>query len=621
MNPYRIILILAIISHIGFQGFCQIGEVNKTLTLSNGSQPSGICWDGSNLWVIDYSQDLINKLNPSSGEVLLSFSSPDIYPTGLAWDGEHLWCSGNRKNEIFQLSPLGEVISSVEVSGSPRGITFVNGNIWYADSSEKTIYEIDTESGEVLNSIPAPGGASRGLSYDGRYLWCADKSLKEIYKIDIEHKKIILILPALLDYPHGLSWDGSGLWVAGHNSGILKRIETSGSEKVIYLDSVKANLEYKLNVRNVGATLMNLRTWICEPYSSVRQNIDSEISYSRFPLSYTSDQWGQRFAFFNALIDPGDSIVYSYNMDVTSYDLRYIIYPDEVGNTGDVPVQIQNAYLADGEYYDIHNEVITAAVNEAIGRETNMYWKARKIHDYLIDKIHYELIGGWDAAPQVLTQGHGSCSEYTYTFISMCRAANIPARYEAGAYHNGSLPYIDEVFHRWTQIYLPPYGWIHIDATWDDREYPANQSRYFGAVSKKVFANTLGGGGSNKISWTYNSANSQTGGIRERSKQFVWSEIGTSGFEIIPKVDHQQLTIFPNPVTDQANINFKLAEPSNVYVCILNLQGSKVSQVISTSFLPGDHILMWDSADLSPGAYILQLRTDTEVRFVHFIIM
>jgi len=58
----------------------------------------------------------------------------------------------------------------------------VNGNIWYADSGEKTIYEIDTKSGEVLDSIAAPGGASRGLSYDGRYLWCSDKNLKEIYK-------------------------------------------------------------------------------------------------------------------------------------------------------------------------------------------------------------------------------------------------------------------------------------------------------------------------------------------------------------------------------------------------------------------------------------------------------
>ena len=472
-----------------------------------------------------------------------------------------------------------------------------------------------------MNSIAAPGGTTRGLTYDGQFLWCSDKNQKEIYKIDIDHGKIILILPSPLDYPHGLCWDGSGLWIAGYDSGSLKRLSITGTERVIYIDSLKANLNFETTIRNIGSTFMNLRTWISEPYSSVRQNIDSDLSFSPFPLSYTSDQWGQRFAYYNDIVNPGDSMVFSYNIDVTTYDLRYIIDPDNLGSIGDVHPQIKNAYLVDDEYYDIHNEVIKSAVSEAVGNESNMYWKARNIHDYIIQKIHYELDGRWDSAPQILIQGHGSCSEYSYLFVAMCRAANIPARYEAGAYYGGSLPYTDEVFHRWSQIYLPPYGWIHVDVTWDDREYPANQTRYFGACSKRVFATTLGGGGSNIISWTYNSANSNTGGIRDRSKQFVWSETGTSGLVISPKIDNNLLTIYPNPVKEQANINFSLQEPSKVDISIINLQGKKVTEIMSSYFLQGEHILMRAPVDLNPGAYILQLSTDTGVRFARFIVL
>ena len=137
-----------------------------------------------------------------------------------------------------------------------------------------------------------------------------------------------MIIPSPVDYPYGLCWDGTDLWISGYNSGTLKNMITNSSELVIYIDSLKAHLQYNLTVRNVGSTVMNLRTWICEPYSSLRQSLDSEIVFSPFPLNYTSDQWDQRFAFFNGLINPGDSLVYSMDMDITCYDMRYNILPD-----------------------------------------------------------------------------------------------------------------------------------------------------------------------------------------------------------------------------------------------------------------------------------------------------
>ena len=173
---------------ICFQGFSQIGQVNKTIQLHDGFQPSSICCDGTNMWAIDYSTDLIYKLDATSGEILNSFYAPDMFPTGLAWDGEYLWCSGNRKREIFQLNTSGEIIKSIEVEGAPRGITFANGSIWYADSGGKIIREIDPESGEIVSTIPAPGGASRGLTFDGKYLWCSDKTLQEVYQKAIAEK-------------------------------------------------------------------------------------------------------------------------------------------------------------------------------------------------------------------------------------------------------------------------------------------------------------------------------------------------------------------------------------------------------------------------------------------------
>lgn len=620
MITSRKLLFLSAALLIVHSSFAQIGSVSKTLSVGEAHQPTGICWDGSHIWMIDYTEDLICKIDLSSAEVLISFPAPDTYTTGLAWDGNSLWCSGNRSNKIYQLDASGQTIKTINVSSTPRGITFIDGFLWYADSQKKHLYKLNPETGVYLDTIVAPGGTTRGLAYDGKYLWCADNSLKEIYKIDLDYQKIVMIIPSPVDSPYGLCWDGDDLWIAGYNSGTLTKMNTSGTNRVVYLDSLNAHLQYKLTVRNVGSTFMNLRTWICKPYSSLRQSLDSDLIFSPYPISFDTDQWDQSFAFFNNIINPGDSIVYNMDVDITTYDLRYYVLPDEVGTLWDVPASIQNSYMADGELYDIHNPAITNAVTQAIGAETNMYWKARKIHDYIIREIHYELDGRWDPAPQILTQGHGSCSEYSYLFIAMCRAANIPARYEAGAYNNGSLPYIDEVFHRWSQIYLPPYGWIHVDATWDDREYPANQSRYFGATSKRLFATTLGGGGSNKISWTYNSANSQTGGIRERSKQFTWSQIGSSGMEAQPNTDVVLHQNYPNPFNDQTTISFSLAKYSMVNVNIINLQGIVVKELLSEELSSGSHMLLWNRSDIAPGAYLIQLVTDREIQTTSCII-
>lgn len=620
MTTSRKLLFLLITLITSLSSFAQIGSVSKSLSVGEAHQPTGICWDGSHLWMIDYTDDMICKIDPSTAEVLLSFPAPDTYTTGLAWDGNNLWCSGNRTNKIYQLDQSGQTIKRFHVTSRPRGITFIQGSLWYADSQEKHLYKLDPDTGVYLDTIPAPGGTSRGMAFDGKYLWCADKSLKEIYKIDLDYQKIVMIIPSPVDSPYGLCWDGRDLWIAGYNSGTLKKMHTTGSNRVVYLDSLNAHLQYKLTIRNVGNTFMNLRTWISEPSSSLRQNLDSDLVFSPLPHSYTTDQWGQSFAYFNNLITPGSSTDFSMDADITTYDLRYYIFPDDVGTIRAVPAYIQNSYMADGDYYDIHNQIVADAVTQAIGTETNMYWKARKIHDYIISEIHYVLDGRWDSAPQILTQGHGSCSEYSYLFIAMCRAAHIPARYEAGAYNGGSLPYIDEVFHRWSQIYLPPYGWIHVDATWDDREYPANQTRYFGATSKRLFATTLGGGGSNKISWTYNSANSQTGGIRERSKQFIWSQIGSSGMKpqaTTEVVLHQN---YPNPFNDQTCISFSLAKYSKVNVSIINLQGIVVKELLSESLGHGDHMLLWNRSDIAPGIYLIQLMTDREIQTTSCII-
>lgn len=65
----------------------------------------------------------------------------------------------------------------------------------------------------------------------------------------------------------------------------------------------------------------------------------------------------------------------------------------------------------------------------------------------------------------------GDCKEFSSAFICLCRAAQIPARMVIGFSPGDPDPVSGAILvrkkhaHAWSEIYMPPYGWIPFDAT------------------------------------------------------------------------------------------------------------------------------------------------------------
>jgi transglutaminase-like putative cysteine protease len=147
---------------------------------------------------------------------------------------------------------------------------------------------------------------------------------------------------------------------------------------------------------------------------------------------------------------------------------------------------------------------IQKLTKESVGDETNPYWIARKIFDYVRDNLEYKLEGGWNVAPVVLERGTGSCSEYTFSFISLCRAAGLPARYVGSIVVRGDDASLDDLFHRWPEIYLPNYGWVPFDAQGGDKPLARDRAMSIGNLSNRFLITTQGGGDSEYLGWYYN---------------------------------------------------------------------------------------------------------------------
>jgi transglutaminase-like putative cysteine protease len=63
---------------------------------------------------------------------------------------------------------------------------------------------------------------------------------------------------------------------------------------------------------------------------------------------------------------------------------------------------------------------------------------------------------------EVLHGGSGVCQDFAHVLISLCRNVGLPARYVSG-YLGGVES--STASHAWAEAYVPPYGWVAVDAT------------------------------------------------------------------------------------------------------------------------------------------------------------
>lgn len=145
------------------------------------------------------------------------------------------------------------------------------------------------------------------------------------------------------------------------------------------------------------------------------------------------------------------------------------------------------ADYADGELGErLPHIAFTPTVNEivarVVGNETNPLIKARKLFHYVSENIAYCAEEEYSTIPSLsikaLSTRRGDCGVQGITFITLCRAAGIPARWQTGweTMRQGST------FHDWCEFYVAPWGWLPCDPSYglQKSDDPAIREFYFG---------------------------------------------------------------------------------------------------------------------------------------------
>ena len=123
-----------------------------------------------------------------------------------------------------------------------------------------------------------------------------------------------------------------------------------------------------------------------------------------------------------------------------------------------------------------HPEVVERAA-EVIGDAADRLDAARRLVSFVDTYVEDIPVVGVPNGLEVLRRGQGDCNEHTALFVSLARAAGIPARIAAGVVYSDRVPGTAGLgafyYHAWPEIRLAPgEPWIALDPTFG--QFPAD---------------------------------------------------------------------------------------------------------------------------------------------------
>ncbi len=173
----------------------------------------------------------------------------------------------------------------------------------------------------------------------------------------------------------------------------------------------------------------------------------------------------QRTVYFEQqAVDPTKPLVFKLVFEYASF--AYYPKLDET-QVQPLPPDWNGAYLDERPPHIVFPPEIRQQVAQIIGHETNALTKARKLFRWVSANIPWNAEDEYCIIPSLALKGftsrRGDCGVQNTVFVTLCRIAGIPARWQSGF---ETKPGDHWGMHDWAEIYIAPWGWLPADASY-----------------------------------------------------------------------------------------------------------------------------------------------------------
>jgi len=245
---------------------------------------------------------------------------------------------------------------------------------------------------------------------------------------------------------------------------------------------IKMRVTLKPNAVPAGEIV---RAWLPFPREG---DLQTNVKLIRaFPENYqiAPNDAPQRTIYFEQEVEENKPTIFEveYEYVVRAFYLK--IDPEKV-RPYDEDSEIYKKYTKEQPPHILFTHYLRDLVEEIVGDEENPYKKAEKIYQWITTHVRYTYVpnyGIFENIPEFVARNlRGDCGFYALLFITLCRIAGIPARWQSGWYCHP----LRAGPHDWAQFYIEPYGWLYADLSFGSSAYRRNNETlhkfYFGNI-------------------------------------------------------------------------------------------------------------------------------------------
>lgn len=234
--------------------------------------------------------------------------------------------------------------------------------------------------------------------------------------------------------------------------------DTSSTDKTVVGKKINFVIEYRFDILG-DTSKIDFITIIPNDYED-RQKV-SGIDYSISPARIFTDGLNKyaEFIISNPLSD--FELKITTQLEIYEYDLEraMILKKDQTPEDG------FSKYLVEEKYIEVNNPIIQSI--DLVHTFTEYPLDHVEMnYDFVMENLDYFGYNPGDiGAVQSLKNKGGDCTDYTDTFVTLCRASGFPARSIEGY----PIDVSDLVMgHSWSEVFISGYGWVPFDPTYDD---------------------------------------------------------------------------------------------------------------------------------------------------------
>jgi hypothetical protein len=135
---------------------------------TTGSEPCGLAAGAGSIWVEDYGSDEVTRVSIADGIVQATYDVGH-QPYDVTFAAGAAWVTNYSSGSVSRIDARSGTVTEIETGGTPIGIAPAHGKVWVG-AGDAGIVAIDTRTSKVTDTIPT-GGQAGWTAYDADHVW------------------------------------------------------------------------------------------------------------------------------------------------------------------------------------------------------------------------------------------------------------------------------------------------------------------------------------------------------------------------------------------------------------------------------------------------------------------